>query len=86
MVAHSQVIAPYERTLNTMKVAERRAWGERVAAQLAEAVPDLSRVVFLAGKRYSEFLTQKKQFAVCLYIIRYADNQGNLGAISLFLL
>ena len=56
LVAPDQVIAPYEQTLNTTRVAGRRAWGERVAAQLAEAVPDLSRVVFLAGGRYREFL------------------------------
>jgi hypothetical protein len=52
------VIAPYERTLNTMPVAERRAWAERVAQQLAEAAPDLARVVFLAGGRYREFLAR----------------------------
>ena len=52
------MIAPYERTLNTMGVADRRAWAARVAAQLAEAVPDLSRVVFLAGERYREFLAR----------------------------
>ncbi|MEZ5645025.1 MAG: hypothetical protein R3E99_07720 [Burkholderiaceae bacterium] len=38
LVAPGQVIAPYERTLNTMKVADRRLWAERVAAQLAEMV------------------------------------------------
>ena len=58
LVAPSQAIAPYERTLNTMRAADRRTWGERVAAELAEAVPDLSRVVFLAGKRYREFLSR----------------------------
>ena len=58
LVAPGQVIAPYERTLNTMGVADRRAWAARVAAQLAEAVPDLSQVVFLAGKRYREFLAR----------------------------
>lgn len=58
LVAPGRVIAPYERTLNTMRVAERRAWAEGVAAQLAEAVPDVSRVVFLAGERYREFLAQ----------------------------
>lgn len=58
LVAPSQLIAPYERTLNTMRAADRRAWGERVAVQLAEAVPDLSRVVFLAGQRYREFLAR----------------------------
>lgn len=52
------MIAPYERTLNTMREADRRAWGERVAAQLSEAAPDLSRVVFLAGERYREFLAR----------------------------
>lgn len=56
LVAPEQVISPYERTLNTMPSADRRSWGERVAAQLAEAVPNLSRVVFLAGKRYREYL------------------------------
>lgn len=58
LVVPGQVIAPYERTLNTMRAADRRAWGERVAAQLAEAVPNLSRVVFLAGERYREFLAR----------------------------
>ena len=56
LVAPDQVIAPYERTLNTMGISDRRTWGDRVAAQLAEVVPDLSRVVFLAGERYREFL------------------------------
>lgn len=57
LVAPDKLIAPYERTLNRMLSADRRVWGERVVIQLAEAVPDLSRVVFLAGKRYREFLT-----------------------------
>jgi hypothetical protein len=59
LVAPDSVIAPYERTLNTMLSAERRAWAEGVARQLAEAVPDLARVVFLAGKRYREFLSRR---------------------------
>lgn len=58
LVAPGQVIGPYERTLNTMGIADRREWAERVAVQLAGAVPDLSCVVFLAGKRYREFLSQ----------------------------
>jgi hypothetical protein len=58
LVTPGQVIAPYERTPNTMGVADRRAWAERVAAQLAEAVPDLSRVGFLAGERYRGFLAR----------------------------
>ena len=58
LVSPDQVIAPYEQTLNTMPVAERRAWADRVAVQLDAASPDLAQVVFLAGKRYREFLAQ----------------------------
>jgi hypothetical protein len=58
LVAPGQVIAPYKRTLNKMGVADRRAWAERVAAQLAEAAPELTQVVFLAGKRYREFVAR----------------------------
>jgi hypothetical protein len=57
LVPPDQVVAPYERTLNKMRVADRRAWAGWVARQLAQVVPDLSRVVFLAGKRYRELLT-----------------------------
>lgn len=56
LVAPDQVIEPYERTLNAMAVKDRRIWAERVAVQLGAAVPDLARVVFLAGERYREFL------------------------------
>jgi hypothetical protein len=58
LVPPARLVAPYERTLNKMEVADRRAWAERVARQLVEAVPDLSQVVFLAGERYREFLVQ----------------------------
>jgi hypothetical protein len=58
LVSPDQVVAPYERTLNKMGVADRRAWAERVAAQLVAAVLNLARVVFLAGARYREFLAE----------------------------
>ena len=58
LVAPGQVIAPYGADAQHDGAADRRAWGERVAAQLAEAVPDLSRVVFLAGERYRESLAR----------------------------
>ncbi|MBC3863427.1 hypothetical protein H8K32_15080 [Undibacterium jejuense] len=57
LVTPSQLIAPYDRTLNTMGVSDRRVWADRVATQLFEVMPNLSQVVFLAGKRYREFLT-----------------------------
>src|SRR5690242_5389923 len=57
LVAPGQVIAPYERTLNTMGVSDRRAWAELVSAQIEKALPHLLRAVFLAGARYREFLS-----------------------------
>jgi hypothetical protein len=58
LVAPDREIAPYERTLNTMPVAERRAWAERVSTQLATKMPALAHVVFLAGLRYRRLLIQ----------------------------
>jgi hypothetical protein len=47
-----EVIAPYEQTLNTMCVAERRKWAEKVRAQMDERSPLAERIVVIAGKRY----------------------------------
>jgi len=58
LVPPEQIIAPYERTLNTMGIMDRRSWADHVSLQISEAVPDLKQVVFLAGKRYREFLTR----------------------------
>ncbi len=58
LVPPEQIIAPYERTLNAMRVMDRRLWADRVSRKILEAVPDLKQVVFLAGKRYREFLTR----------------------------
>src|SRR5690606_27502820 len=56
LVAPEDVIEPYELTLNTMGVADRRRWADRVLAQLPEKVPDPKRIVMLAGMRYRELL------------------------------
>jgi hypothetical protein len=58
LVAPSQVVAPYERTLNKMAIIDRRAWAQLVAQQLAVAAPQLAKAVFLAGERYREFLVE----------------------------
>ncbi len=50
------VVAPYERTLNRMRLAERRAWADGVLAALGPRLRAVGTVVFLAGKRYREFL------------------------------
>lgn len=56
LVAPDQAIPPYERTLNTMSVRERRAWARRVEAQMNASLPRSERIVILAGQRYREFL------------------------------
>lgn len=52
----SQVVSPYEKTLNTMPVAARKAWAEQVLAALEPHLAGVDQVVFLAGHRYREFL------------------------------
>lgn len=58
------VIAPYEKTLNTMRVAARREWSNRVKNQLASQLPAADRIVVLAGQRYREFLMDYLDSAV----------------------
>jgi len=59
LVAPDDPLAPYERTLNKMPVSDRRCWAERVIRQMSERVPAASHIVFLAGKRYREFLEDR---------------------------
>lgn len=54
LVRPARIIDPYNVTLGDMSAAERRAWGERVAAQLAEAIGPRTPVVFLAGRFYRD--------------------------------
>lgn len=56
MVRPGEMLSPYERTLNTMGVAERRAWAIKVKAQMAATLPAADKIVVLAGQRYREFL------------------------------
>jgi hypothetical protein len=58
LVNPSQVIEPYEHTLNGKGVADRRAWAEGVLPQLLPLATQMGRVVFFAGDRYREFLQQ----------------------------
>lgn len=51
-----QVIEPYELTLKGMPIAERRNWANRVIKTAEKGIVDPSRIVFLAGQQYREFL------------------------------
>lgn len=53
-----RVIEPYDVTLATMTAEERRAWGERVAAQLAGQIGPHTPVVILAGRLYRDPLAR----------------------------
>ena len=69
LVHPEEEIWPYEKTLNTMRVKERRAWAERVLAGLWPCLDGVDTVVFFAGQRYREFLEQKlreRGLAVCV--------------------
>ena len=56
LVHPDTVIEPYDRTLNTMGVDDRRAWAERVKDQVRRQGLSPERFVVLAGQRYREFL------------------------------
>jgi len=57
LVAPSRVIEPYNVTLADLGAAERRAWGERVSAQLAGRIGPRTPVVILAGRLYRDPLS-----------------------------
>lgn len=56
LVNPETVIAPYEKTLNTMGIAARREWAKRVIRQMELSLPSCDEIVVFAGARYREFL------------------------------
>ena len=58
LVAPDTEIAPYDYTLNTLGVAERRAWASAVLNKLLPELAGENRVVMFAGHRYHEFLVE----------------------------
>lgn len=57
LVALDQKLAPYEKTLNSMPVSERKAWARDVLVQLSKHANLQSDLfIFLAGVRYREYL------------------------------
>jgi len=56
LVLPGEVLAPYERTLNTMSASEHTAWATKVKAQMETFLPAADRIVVFAGQRYREFL------------------------------
>ena len=56
LVAPDRVLEPYERTLNTMPVSQRRLWAAEALQALGEIVREGDTVSLIAGHRYREFL------------------------------
>ena len=61
-------VGPYEVTLNTMPISERRDWARRVLGALATRIGPEDRVVILAGARYREFLTESLK-SMCAEVV-----------------
>jgi hypothetical protein len=56
LVGPMQLLAPYDETLNSMKIGERRSWASRVTTQMDQFMPSVQTLVVFAGLRYREFL------------------------------
>jgi len=55
VLSPDDVIAPYEKTLNTMSSKDRRLWAKSTTTQINNIAPK-GKITFLAGKKYREFL------------------------------
>jgi hypothetical protein len=71
LITPDEVTPPYEQTLDTMGVSERRDWARIVQQQMDGQTPNTSQIVVLAGKRYREFFvglpTTTSRHRGCLY-------------------
>jgi len=57
LVGPNDTLSPYNRTLNQMGVAERRAWAQKVRRQMDDRLPDVARIIIFAGQKYRENLS-----------------------------
>ena len=56
LLSPEDMVEPYNKTLNTMPIDERRCWGEQVCADLHRILIRGDAVVLIAGAKYREFL------------------------------
>ncbi|MFJ8243694.1 DUF6884 domain-containing protein [Peribacillus asahii] len=56
LLRQQDVINPYDLTLNTMKVSERKEWSKLVLQQIESIQMDISQIDFYAGSKYREYL------------------------------
>ena len=51
-------VEKYDKTLNKMRISERRNWANGVISALANEITPSTEIIFLAGKNYTEFLSK----------------------------
>ncbi len=56
LVHPDDIIEPYNKTLNKMKVAERKEWSFNVMRDLIKIITDNDELYFFCGKNYRRFL------------------------------
>jgi len=85
LIQPDEVISPYDQTLNTMGVVERRDWARLVQGQMNQQMPDAVRIVVLAGQRYRESLmdylrSRAQTVDVPMAGLRIGEQLGWLGS------
>lgn len=77
-------VGTYNKTLNTMKAAERKEWAEMVKSQMTDAGLDMEHDTFfiLAGKKYYQYLLGEEGIKNAELV--YKDCKG-IGCILKFL-
>jgi hypothetical protein len=57
LVHPDDLIDPYEKTLNKMNLNKRKQWAQMISDEIVENIPP-SKIVFFAGWKYREFLSE----------------------------
>lgn len=84
LLALNTMVKPYNKTLNNMKKEDRKAWAGKVLQQLRKrANLDKDKFVFLAGKKYRQFLICRiKHHCIPLEGLRIGKQLQRLGELN----
>jgi len=77
----NQIITPYERTLNTMPLKERKEWAAGVWEQIKKRKIEKKELWFFTGYKYHEFFKGQKplQGLSLGYQLQWFDQQSRLN-------
>ncbi len=69
LLEKEELIAPYDVTLNDMKISERKRWAYFVLKQIDELNLNIQQIDFYAGKKYREFLLPAlEEKGICCHV------------------